>query len=77
MLLDVPQPILEVAQPLDGVVPAKLLDEVGGIPGHLLGEFDGINPSQDDVVRLHRIRARKRRTVARKQEKRRRDGIVI
>ena len=69
MFLDVPQAILEVAQPLDGVVPAKLLDEVGGIPGHLLGKLDGINPPQDDVVSLHWIRTRKWRTVTKEQEK--------
>ena len=62
MFLDVPQSILEVSQPLDGVVPTELLDEVGCVPGHLLRELDGINSPEDDVVGLHRIRAREWRT---------------
>ena len=61
MLLDVPDSSLLVAQPLRGVVPAELLDELLGAAGDVAGEVDGVDALQDDVVRLHGVGAGERR----------------
>lgn len=37
------------------LLPAELLDEVGGILSDLLGELHHVDASQDDVVGLHGI----------------------
>lgn len=37
------------------LLPAELLDEVGGILSDLLGELNHVDASQDDVVGLHGI----------------------
>ena len=57
MLLYVPDAALLVAEPLGGVVPAQLLDELAGAPGDVAGEVDGVDALQDDVVGLHGVGA--------------------
>lgn len=37
------------------LLPAELLDKVGGVLSDLLGELNHVDASQDDVVGLHRI----------------------
>ncbi len=57
MLLDVPDASLLVSQPLGGIVSAQLLDELPRPSGDVPGEVDGVDALQDDVVRLHGVRA--------------------
>ena len=58
VFLDVDDSVLAVAEPLRGVVATQSLDEQVGVTADLLGELDDIDAFQDDVVRLHGIRAR-------------------
>ena len=60
VLLDVTDAALLVAEPLGGVVPAELLDQLPGAAGDVPGEVDGIDTLQDDVVGLHGVGAGER-----------------
>ena len=57
MLLNVPNSTLLVAQPLCGVVPAELLDELPCAAGDVPREVDGVDSLEDDVVSLHGVGA--------------------
>ena len=61
MLLDVTEAILEEAQAFNWVITTQLLDQVGCVARDLLGELNGVYPSQDNVVGLHWVRAGERR----------------
>jgi len=68
MLLNVPDSALLVSQPLGGVVPAQLLDELSGSTGDVAGEVDGVDALQDDVVRLHGVGAGEGRSAWKKEK---------
>ena len=62
MFLDVDDAVLAVAKSFGRVLSTKTLDERVSAATDLLRKLDHVDALQNDVVRLHRVRASERRT---------------
>ena len=67
MFFDVDNTVLAVAKSFGGVLSTQAFDERLCTASNLLGELNHVDAFQYDVVRLHRVRTRERRTAAQSQ----------